>query len=109
MLRRPPRSTLFPYTTLFRSPADESNQRRPNFINGIMTDDRGVYRLFGVPAGRYKVSVGDPRFRGMNRRQVAAQTFYPDVTDVAKAGGVNVEEGSEANKIDMIGGRAPQG
>src|SRR3712207_7617967 len=23
MIRRPPRSTLFPYTTLFRSPADE--------------------------------------------------------------------------------------
>src|SRR5437868_12167031 len=23
MLRRPPRSTLFPYTTLFRSPADD--------------------------------------------------------------------------------------
>src|SRR5689334_24385135 len=24
MIRRPPRSTLFPYTTLFRSPLDES-------------------------------------------------------------------------------------
>src|SRR2546422_5103703 len=27
MIRRPPRSTLFPYTTLFRSP--QSGQRRP--------------------------------------------------------------------------------
>src|SRR5439155_3890931 len=27
MLRRPPRSTLFPYTTLFRSPADEAAER----------------------------------------------------------------------------------
>src|SRR2546425_8667581 len=25
MIRRPPRSTLFPYTTLFRSPATEGN------------------------------------------------------------------------------------
>jgi hypothetical protein len=90
-------------------PADETNQRRPIFINGMMTDDRGVYRVFGVPAGRYKVSVGDPRFRGMNRRQVAVQTFYPDVSDVAKAGVVNVEEGSEANKIDITVGEAPQG
>src|SRR3712207_8821024 len=27
MIRRPPRSTLFPYTTLFRSPADVSAAR----------------------------------------------------------------------------------
>src|SRR2546427_7308551 len=29
MIRRPPRSTLFPYTTLFRSPADH-----PSFLEG---------------------------------------------------------------------------
>src|SRR5438874_3812681 len=29
MIRRPPRSTLFPYTTLFRSPSSESSSRRP--------------------------------------------------------------------------------
>src|ERR1051326_1342087 len=28
MIRRPPRSTLFPYTTLFRAPADESERNR---------------------------------------------------------------------------------
>src|SRR5215218_6818303 len=29
MIRRPPRSTLFPYTTLFRSPADAAPARGP--------------------------------------------------------------------------------
>src|SRR5438034_5814099 len=29
MLRRPPRSTLFPYTTLFRSPTGGTSQGRP--------------------------------------------------------------------------------
>src|SRR2546430_13654023 len=29
MIRRPPRSTLFPYTTLFRSPAPEVHHLRP--------------------------------------------------------------------------------
>src|SRR2546422_7642632 len=29
MIRRPPRSTLFPYTTLFRSPADLGRQLGP--------------------------------------------------------------------------------
>src|SRR3712207_8637816 len=28
MIRRPPRSTLFPYTTLFRSPDDEEHECR---------------------------------------------------------------------------------
>src|ERR1041385_9361796 len=28
MIRRPPRSTLFPYTTLFRSPAPRPHRRR---------------------------------------------------------------------------------
>src|SRR3712207_7168671 len=29
MIRRPPRSTLFPYTTLFRSPVHLGGRRRP--------------------------------------------------------------------------------
>src|SRR2546422_7743405 len=29
MIRRPPRSTLFPYTTLFRSPMDKSTRMGP--------------------------------------------------------------------------------
>src|SRR5436189_1426783 len=29
MIRRPPRSTLFPYTTLFRSPSHSPSPRRP--------------------------------------------------------------------------------
>src|SRR5690349_22835562 len=32
MLRRPPRSTLFPYTTLFRSDRDGSHSLRPHSL-----------------------------------------------------------------------------
>src|SRR2546422_1225638 len=40
MIRRPPRSTLFPYTTLFRSPDFRPEQRiqqvlRPQILNGL--------------------------------------------------------------------------
>src|SRR5260221_14017493 len=39
MIRRPPRSTLFPYTTLFRShPKDLRHCAGPN---GVVTDDLG--------------------------------------------------------------------
>src|SRR5258707_9971615 len=37
MIRRPPRSTLFPYTTLFRSPACRARQA---FRNGIPLPSR---------------------------------------------------------------------
>src|SRR3712207_7861089 len=35
MIRRPPRSTLFPYTTLFRSP-------EPHHVPGVVHDHRAV-------------------------------------------------------------------
>src|SRR2546426_4138102 len=34
MIRRPPRSTLFPYTTLFRSDVDDSSSCRARLRNG---------------------------------------------------------------------------
>src|SRR3712207_8858844 len=34
MIRRPPRSTLFPYTTLFRSNADRSKRPERTFADG---------------------------------------------------------------------------
>src|SRR3712207_7788823 len=35
MIRRPPRSTLFPYTTLFRSCVDTNNDRRCTLGEGV--------------------------------------------------------------------------
>src|SRR5258707_11224613 len=34
MIRRPPRSTLFPYTTLFRSPGDDTQITRTGIVMG---------------------------------------------------------------------------
>src|SRR5690348_18037967 len=43
MIRRPPRSTLFPYTTLFRSKAQASGQPREGPVSGCL-DPRGCER-----------------------------------------------------------------
>src|SRR6478672_12422857 len=40
MIRRPPRSTLFPYTTLFRSPVDTSPAPAPRTTGARRWDDR---------------------------------------------------------------------
>src|SRR2546422_6076766 len=36
MIRRPPRSTLFPYTTLFRSPSDATIRFEQNVLTEVM-------------------------------------------------------------------------
>src|SRR2546430_12844221 len=40
MIRRPPRSTLFPYTTLFRSRDDSALQRQRKGVRGRVTARR---------------------------------------------------------------------
>src|SRR5256884_1727507 len=42
MIRRPPRSTLFPYTTLFRSPRSGESRDGPYGRSGLRAFDRGV-------------------------------------------------------------------
>src|SRR3712207_7233174 len=55
MIRRPPRTTLFPYTTLFRSRTEEAIQdelvtiRNERFVIPVRSDHRG--RVRGVAHG----------------------------------------------------------
>src|SRR5258708_13936155 len=52
MIRRPPRSTLFPYTTLFRSLLDALDRLLELLLRGDLrlADQRGLVRVFGHPA-----------------------------------------------------------
>ncbi|HKC62669.1 MAG TPA: carboxypeptidase-like regulatory domain-containing protein [Pyrinomonadaceae bacterium] len=83
-----------------------------SYTNPFMyqTDDRGVYRIYGIPSGRYTVSAGDAggdgsvRF-GFGGEGYYTRTFYPDVTDESRATAVDVSEGSEATHIDITLGR----
>src|SRR2546430_15624693 len=45
MIRRPPRSTLFPYTTLFRSVEGELEQPEVDDVAGVGTDLHAVAHL----------------------------------------------------------------
>src|SRR3712207_7703540 len=63
MIRRPPRSTLFPYTTLFRSsPTGSATRRRPS-----STSERRCRDVHGerpAPARRYTQGGVQPRRAG---------------------------------------------
>src|SRR5689334_23650267 len=53
MIRRPPRSTLFPYTTLFRSPLDLRQRIRPSLrqvLSGQRLRNGGQRRRRVAPA-----------------------------------------------------------
>ncbi len=71
----------------------------------VFTDDRGIYRAFGLRAGKYKVSVGQNELLPGEGGPTYRQTFYPSVTDVEKATVIDVKEGSETTNVDIAVGR----
>lgn len=87
----------------------ENGQPRP--VNGgnrqgVETDDRGIYRAYGLPAGRYIVSAGVDPNRGGGRPGGARQlryplTYHPDVPEQSQATIVELESGSELESIDI--------
>lgn len=71
------------------------------------TDDRGIYRIFGIPAGRYILSVGVDTKNGGARMGATTYyplTYHPDVTEQSKATIVEVTAGAETTGIDITVG-----
>jgi len=76
------------------------------------TDDRGIYRIFGLRPGRYIVSAGgdsDVMSGLLSQRPKRVQTFYPSVTDETKAKPVQLTAGSEAAGVDIQFGGTDKG
>src|SRR2546429_1540319 len=57
MIRRPPRSTLFPYTTLFRSSSGAGNRGYPQVDPAVYREMVRLFHQNGVPVGTH--AVGD--------------------------------------------------
>jgi hypothetical protein len=85
----------------------------PVVPNSFQTDDRGIYRIYGIPEGRYKVSVGQAEENYFSTsapgRVPYKRTFYPDVSDANEARIVEVAEGGEVSDVDIRLGRALPG
>lgn len=75
------------------------------WVGNLHTDDRGIYRAFGLRQGKYKVSVGQDESLPGGPRPTYRQTFHPSVTDIAKATVIEVTPGSETTNVDIVVGR----
>src|SRR5690348_18018343 len=84
MLRRPPRSTLFPYTTLFRSPgrtALESASRRYRLAQRA-AGERIRVRAAAITQGRERAGfkVGERLPRQEDRKSTRLNSSHPSIS-----------------------------
>jgi uncharacterized GH25 family protein len=94
-------------------PGRQGGDFDPMDWQSAQTDDRGVYRIFGVPEGRYIASVGEPP----NQRSASVgrgnayypMTFHPGVTDGSKATVIELAAGAESTGVDIVLGCVEKG
>src|SRR3712207_4111460 len=100
MIRRPPRSTLFPYTTLFRS-----NCLAP--VVKVLLDEFGFRRgvMTTVHAYTNDQNILDLPHKDLRRARAAAMSIIPTTTGAAKATSLVIPE--VKGKIDGIAMRVP--
>src|SRR3712207_9001100 len=82
MIRRPPRSTLFPYTTLFRSRRDEVAGRDVDEVEPVLAGDRaGEERLpdAGRAVEQDPVPV-DPVAFGVDRKSTRLNSSHANIS-----------------------------
>lgn len=81
-------------------------------FGGLHTDDRGVYRVSGLPPGEYIIGVSEmvahaerteagPAWDMSIFGSPLATTYYPSTADAKKATPVRVEAGQEVSGIDV--------
>jgi len=75
--------------------------------NRYQTDDRGIYRIYGLGPGSYRVSVGQASsaggaasIMGLGGSQYL-KTFYPGVEDESRATILEIKEGTEIANVDI--------
>jgi hypothetical protein len=88
-------------------------------LAGLRTDDRGAFRLTGLPPGEYLIGVSEAVNHGADAAgrdsmgedvsgvlrgmfsQPLLMTFYPSATGLKEAGSVKVEAGEERADVDI--------
>lgn len=106
---------------LVGEPVTVTPKERRTFVGvsrALYTDDRGIYRAYGLPTGSYYISVRVQEMRIVTgagnvmemRSEQSQNTYYPGVTSLEEAAEIKVTEGVETAGIDFrINTRATDG
>ena len=84
---------------LVRDEQPGQNYYYESSIQPTRTDDRGIYRKFGIPPGKYRVATGQGGADSFGSH--GSQTFHPTATEASQAKIIEVTEGSEATNVDI--------
>src|SRR3712207_9363894 len=102
MIRRPPRSTLFPYTTLFRSDVPNAN---PDRVLGGLSERGLVPEVYGGETVTVPVSAktGEGIDEGLENLLVVAELEELRANPNAPASGYVIEGRSEERRVGKEG------
>src|SRR3712207_7571320 len=83
MIRRPPRSTLFPYTTLFRSPLGGARglEAGPHDLDVHVAAGAGAIQLdqeYPLPGAELELAVGDRN--GLDRKSTRLNSSHANIS-----------------------------
>jgi protocatechuate 3,4-dioxygenase beta subunit len=80
----------------------QNERRQLTEVGTSTTDDRGEYRIWGLPPGKYYIRATHPRGQAARAGGlVYVPIFYPGVTDPSRTQPVDLHPGDEATGIDL--------
>jgi protocatechuate 3,4-dioxygenase beta subunit len=106
---------------LTAAPAETAEGAQPPakaYPRGVAnTDDRGVYRIYGIEPGRYLISCGRDNSGDTTSQTISFgesvsyynRVYYPAAISASEAGVIEVSAGSEAANIDLRLGKLLHG
>src|SRR3989442_14506240 len=110
MIRRPPRSTLFPYTTLFRSHSLEPSEFA-DLVRGI----RAIEAMLGAPVSKDAMAARLRDMKGIFEKSVVSVVDIPAGTVITgeKVGPKNTGAGNSGRRLPewighVVGRRGPK-
>src|SRR3981189_2498820 len=98
MIRRPPRSTLFPYTTLFRSPHVREIMRRVSF-SALLNNGRSSYPVIGEGIEAEQGAKLGTTLGGVEGRALTSRDRYGALVGAGVARAMNLKLGSVVSLV----------
>jgi hypothetical protein len=79
----------------------QSGHKQLDTARATNTNDRGEYRIFGLPAAEYYVRIDNPDTSADEGMPYISRTYYPGTNDIRNASPVVLKEGQEAGGINL--------